>query len=183
MVIRRIKKNTAGLGCVFFCSFLESFKLGAHVDEKFFFVGELGASFFDKLGWRLFDVILVAEALGEGVKLLFAFDDAVLEVVDILSFNVGWELEIDIVVAGDGEMKATGLLFFDKRHSWSLSEMLNEKLVGVHDIVVIEGDWESLGTWNGLIVAANASNNINELFEIVDAFFVDSVEFWPGGSN
>ena len=61
--------------------------------------------------------------------------------------------------------------------------MLNEKLVGVHDIVVKEGDWESLGTWNGLIVAANACNNVDELFEIVDAFFVDSVEFWPSGSN
>lgn len=182
MVIRRIKKHSR-FGLCFSLLFLESFKLGAQVDEKFFFVGELGASFFDKLGWRLFDVILVAEALGEGVKLLFAFDDAVLEVVDILSFNVGWELEIDIVVAGDGEMKTAGLLFFDKRNSWSLGEMLNEKLVGIHDIVVKEGDWESLGTWNGLIVAANASDNINELFEIVDAFFVDSVEFWPSGSN
>ena len=166
-----------------FSTLLESFKLGAHVDEEFFFVGELGASFGNELGWSFLDIIVVLEAFGERVVLFFAFNDAIFEAINVLSFNIVWELEIDIVVARDGEMKATGLLWLDKRNSWSLGEMLNEKLVGVHDIVVKEGDWESLGTWNGLIVAANASNNINELFEVVDAFFVDSVEFWPSGSN
>ena len=96
-----------------FSTLLESFKLGAHVDEKFFFVGELGASFGNELGWSFLDVIVVLEAFGERVVLFFAFNDAIFEAINVLSFNIVWELEIDIVVAGDGEMKAAGLLWLD----------------------------------------------------------------------
>ncbi len=146
-----------------------------------FFVGELGASFGDEFGRSFLDVAGVAEALSQGIVLFFTLDDAIFEIVDVLSFDILWNLQVDVVVAGDGEVETACLLWFDLRDCRGLGEVLNKQLVGVHDFIVVEGHRISVSAWNGLVMAADISDDIDELCEVAGAFLIDFVELWPFG--
>lgn len=66
-------------------------------------------------------------------------EDALLEVMFVFVENVFWDLEID-VVARDGEAEAAKLFGGEFWHARGLSEVLNEELIGVHELVVVKGD-------------------------------------------
>ena len=101
--------------------------------------GERIARLFDELFWRLFDVVWTTEAGLKCFDFAAKLEDAVLEVGFVLLVDVLWNLEID-VVARDGEAKAAKLFGGNFWHARGLSEVLNEELIGVHELVVVKGD-------------------------------------------
>ena len=57
--------------------------------------------------------------------------------------------------------------------------MLDEKLITIDKLVIVEGDWVGLGAWETLEMTANVGDDVDKLFELLDAFHVDFVWFWP----
>ena len=138
------------------------------------------AGFGDEFFWGLFDVVFVAKTGLESVDFLAEFQDAVFEVMFVLFENLGWNLEIDVVVCDSKtETRDSGLV--NLRYARGLCEMLNEQLVGIHELVVVEGDWVGLGTWEILEMAADIGDDVDELVEALDLFGVDLVWGRPLG--
>lgn len=138
------------------------------------------AGFGDEFFWSLFDVVFVAETGLESVDFLAEFQNAVFEVVFVLFENLGWNLEIDVVVR-DSKTEAGDIGLVNLRYAWGFGEMLDEQLVGIHELVVVEGDWVSLGTWEILEMTADIGDDVDELVEALDLFGVDLVRGRPLG--
>lgn len=157
---------------------LDELKLGFHLVEKVLFGFKLRACFFDELFWRLFDVARIIEAIIECVDLLAELKDAIFEVGFVLFENIRWNLEVDIV-SWYGKAEASDFFGAELWYAWSLCEVLDKELVGVHERVVVEGDGVCVSAGEALVMTANISDDVLELFEFLDSFHIDLIWFWP----
>ena len=77
---------------------LDELELGFHFFEKFLFLGEAVASFFDELFWCFTDIVWAVEALFKGDDFLTHLENAAFEVGFVLFVNILWDLEVNVVV-------------------------------------------------------------------------------------
>lgn len=158
---------------------LDELKFGFHVFEKTLLVMERKARLFDEFNRGFFDIARIIEASLKRVDFAAKFKDAIFEIGFILGVNIFWNLEIDIVVVLDSQTKTGSLGVLYLWDTWCLSEMLDEQLVTVNEIVVMEGNWVGLGAWEALEMTTNIGDDIDEFVELFDALLVYFVWFWP----
>ncbi len=138
---------------------LDEGEFSLHVFEKLGLGFELRLGFINEFLWRLFDVVWIAEASFKGVDFLAELQDAILEVCLVFGMNILWNLEIDVWVAGDSEMKTLGVFWLNLRNGWCFREMLEKKLIIVDEFIVVEGDWVAASAWEALEVASDVCND------------------------
>ena len=158
---------------------LDEFEFGLHVVEEFLLGFKLRLGFVDELFWRLLYVVWIAEASFERVDFLAELEDAILEVLLVLSVNFFWYLEIDVWVTGDSEVETLGVFWLDLWDAWSLGVVLKKKLDFVDELIVVESDWIAASAWEALEVASDVRHDKYKLFELLGPCGVKWKLLWP----